>query len=63
MYTVVIRKVKSCKRWYAYKLANVFAWCPVFDATKCSCNDWVSKLTNYLLQQFLHYSILFCQQA
>jgi len=55
--TVYKKRPKFRAYWYVYRLANVIAWCPFI--LHSSCNDWVNKLANYLLQQFLHYFVLF----
>jgi len=55
MHTTVYEKspqFRAC--WYAYRFANVIAWRPLFDVAHATTGS-----TNYLLQQFLHYFILF----
>jgi len=52
MHTAVYEKspkFRAC--WFAGRFANVLLMSLIW---LCSCNDWVSKLSKYWLQQFPH---------
>jgi len=61
------RKVKFCACWYVYRLANIFAWCLLFDAAHTTtgstnyqttyCNSYSTILSCFNLGLTIHLKI------
>jgi len=57
--TNILLYEKNPKFRACWCLQSCKCYCLVSLIWRCSCHDWVNELPNYLLQQFLHYFILF----